>query len=316
MAYQARAQDVAVAAHVRVSPDLQRLTVRAERVPRGRVLSQISARLGVEIRAYDVNLETPVTVSVVDAPVDVVVTRVLPANARYVIRYGDRDVAAKVSSAGAKKGATPARQRGPTKGVTRPYVRSERSVMKKASRAPLAVDQRQTRAAYKSDTVQSLTIPSGAGPKRPLPAVQGDSSVRLTITITSAGQARIVGAQRVLGERTASEVVRGTLVYVLRGSGGNVLHFGTLLDPLQEHSYLPGDVRHDQRRAAEGTINVPIPARYSSNAQLASASLELFDARDAGLPQRLDQEALTRVLRTARAYAGLTLEQAIQFLSR
>jgi hypothetical protein len=136
------------------------------------------------------------------------------------------------------------------------------------------------------------------------------------VTISASGPGRVVAAQRVLGERAASDVVRGTLLYVLRGSGGNILHFGTMLDPLTQHSYLPGDVRHDQQRVAEGTVNIPIPGRFSDRTQLTSSVLELYDARDAQLPQRLDQEALTRVLRVARAYQRVALEQAIPLLNR
>lgn len=302
---------------MRVSRDLQRVSVRADQVPRGRLLAQIAARLGVEIRAYDVDLAAPISISVVDAPLDVVVTRVLPTDARYVIRYGDRDVAASTIRSGPKRGEPVVRPRGaPNKGATRPYVRNPRSVVKRAARTAAPLEPRQTGAGIKAPSAQTLAVPAGTGPKRPLQPAQGDSSLRLTVTVTAAGAVRIVAAQRVLGERAASDVVRGTLLYVVRGSGGSILHYGTMLDPLAQHSYLPGDVRHDQQRAAEGTVNIPIPGRLSDRAQLASLVLELYDARDAQLPQHLDQEALTRVLRAARAYQRMALEQAIPLLNR
>jgi hypothetical protein len=110
--------------------------------------------------------------------------------------------------------------------------------------------------------------------------------------------------------------VRGTLLYVVRGSGGDVLHYATMLDPLEQHSYLPGGVRHDQRRSPEATFNIAIPGRLSDRARLAGSALELYDARDVSLPSRLDADALPRVLRAARPYQRIPLEQAIKFLNR
>lgn len=314
----ARAQEVPPTAQIRLSRDLQRISVRADQVPRGRVLSQLSARLGVEIRAYDVDLTAPVTVSVEEMPLEAVVARVLPADARYVIRYGEREVlAATPIKSGSKRGSPETRPRGvPTKGRTRPYVRNASSVVKTPARSTVSVDPRQAGPGVKQSAAQALTMPAGSGPKRARPSIQTDSSLRLTVTISSAGAVRIVGATRVAGERAATDAVRGTLLYVVRASGGNIAHYGTLLDPLEVHSYLPGDRTHDQRRATEGTVQVPLPVRLSDRAQLATLSLELYDAREASLPSRLDAEALTRVLRTARPYQRVALEQAIQYLNR
>ncbi|MGQ0539795.1 MAG: hypothetical protein ACT4R6_12670, partial [Gemmatimonadaceae bacterium] len=126
------------------SRDRQRLSLRADQVPRGRVLSQLSTRLGVDIRAYDVDLTAPVTVSVADAPLDVVVARVLPADARYVIRYGERESPAALGRSGPKRpGTASVPQRGaPAKGRTRPYVRDARSVLKAPPRSEVAPERR------------------------------------------------------------------------------------------------------------------------------------------------------------------------------
>ncbi|MGQ0537938.1 MAG: hypothetical protein ACT4R6_03245, partial [Gemmatimonadaceae bacterium] len=208
-------------------------------------------------------------------------------------------------------------QRGaPAKGRTRPYVRDARSVLKAPPRSEVAPERRAEGPGVKLPAARVLEVPEGRGAKRPRPVAQADSSLRLTINLSAAGALRIVGAARVAGARGVTDVVRGTLLYVLRDNTGNVLHFGTMADPLEQHSYLPGDVRHDQARAAEATFNVPVPAQFSDRAQLANATLELYDARAASLPARLDNETLTRVIRAARPYGRVALEQALQYLNR
>ena len=71
--------------------DLTAMTVVAQNVPRYRVLDQLQAELGIEVRAYDVP-DAPISVRIIDQPIDRAIAELLPPGSRYVLRVGERDV--------------------------------------------------------------------------------------------------------------------------------------------------------------------------------------------------------------------------------
>ena len=159
-------------------------------------------------------------------------------------------------------------------------------------------------------------IPFGKGPKSPLATNAGrDSSLSLSFTIVAPNQIRLVRAMRIEGAVPESPLVHGPFLFALRGAGGQLVYFGSFLDPLEMRSYLQDSVRHDVSRAKEGFFSVSVPPRYATAARLGALTLVFYDARNVSLPRELDArtfEAATRRATLLTRVAGPSLLGALR----
>jgi hypothetical protein len=95
-----------------------------------------------------------------------------------------------------------------------------------------------------------------------------------------------------------SSIVRGPFLFALRDAAGGLAFFGSLVDPLEEHSYVERTGEHDQNRAREGIFAISLPARLAT--RLAALRLEFYDARNVSLPPALDARAFERAATQAK----------------
>jgi hypothetical protein len=166
----------------------------------------------------------------------------------------------------------------------------------------------------KPDPVRVTTVVPGRGPKSARQAVPVDSAGRFSFTITAPDTIRLTRAVLVDGDAVASPVVKGPFLFVLRAASGNIVHVGSLVDPLEEHSFLV-DSTHTVGRAREGSFGLWIPGRLLGTQQLVGLTLEFYDARAVTLPPTLDVGSVGDFLPQARSltrFPGTALVSALQ----
>jgi hypothetical protein len=100
-----------------------------------------------------------------------------------------------------------------------------------------------------------------------------------------------------------SSIVRGPFLFALRDAGGGLVFFGSLVDPLEEHSYVESTGQHNLARAREGIFAVSLPARLAQ--RLGELRLEFYDARSTSLPSTLDPRTFERAAAQTKTLARL-----------
>lgn len=278
------------------------ITVIGTDVSRGVVLEQLRTRHGIEVRASDVPDER-ISPHVVSAPLLEGVSRLLPEGARYVLRVGDRELAVILGNTREKVGPRDIRLDSlPTKDKTQPLPPTDRTTLKRPSDERSQLDPR-TGSRRKPAPDSTLRIPPGSGPKLQAPVRVRESSLRLSFVITSSPDSiRLARAQLVPGATPTTHQVQGPLLFAVRTADGRLLHFGALLDPLEQHSYLE-DGTHDVGRAREGSFGIWLPAEVLRRADGGGITLEFFDAREVTLPPVLDEKVFERSAERARRLA-------------
>ncbi len=103
-------------------------------------------------------------------------------------------------------------------------------------------------------------------------------------------------------------MVTGPFLFVLVGADGRPLHYGTFLDPLLQHSYLP-EGQHDVGRATSGTIGISIDRE-----RMAGGRVIVYDVRDVPLPRELNDESVRAVVGRAKPVVEIDAERINRLL--
>jgi hypothetical protein len=293
----ALAQDSAGA---RVVLNGDRLSITSSGLSRGQLLDRLRARYQIEVRPY-LAPDDRINLTLTDVPIDSAIALIMPRGSRYVVRFGERDVARGVANTGPKRGASTKRPSNLiAKGAT-PVVRGTGPRFKPA---PDSVGERPATQGrvMKPDAGASRDVPPGRGPKTPAAPVASDRTLRISFFIRAPDSVRVVRTQLIDGTTTPSTIVRGPFLFAFRNPAGGLVYFGSMLDPLEEHSYDTTGT-HGQTRAREGTFAISIPERVVSVRLLGTLQLQLYDARNVSLPASLDAAAFQRATAQARTVA-------------
>lgn len=290
------------------------VTIVADKISRARLLDELRRKHQIEVRLQDMPDEE-VSLRLIDVPLVDAVAALVPAGSRYAIRFGERELEIPAPSVEQKKRGDP-EVRGadlPTKDRTRPLPGEMRADVKVAVqdwRPPRPGEGRD----LKPMAERVLEVPPGKEPKRPLEVAAVEATVRLSFAIRAPDQIELLDARLVPGGFTANPVVRGPFLFVLRGAGGEFLHFGALPDPLEMHSYQT-DGTHSADRAEEGSFGIWLPGELASPERLATLSLEFYDARRADLPATLDPQTIRELVNSAEPVgriSGENLSRAVE----
>jgi hypothetical protein len=285
------------------------ITIIGTNVSRAALLEDLRTRHGVEVRA-----EAPderISPRIVRQPLFMAIEQILPPGTHYAVRIGEKDrPVGIVSGTGKKTGAPDVRSgRFPTKDRTRPFQPSPSAVLKHPTHQP----SRPTSAEgprFKPPADSVLRVPEAKGPKVEMQQESvSDSSLRLSFRITAPDSVQLVDARLVPGSAPVARTVQGPFLFAVRVDG-QVVHFGAILDPLEQHSYLE-DGKHDVGRAAEGAFGIWLPPEIVKRIGAAAFTVEFYDGRAVTLPQVLDERtfnaAADRAKRVARLeWAGIS----------
>lgn len=271
-----------------------RVSISSSGTTRAELLELLRTKYHIEVRPY-LQPDERVSVRVENAPIDSAIALIMPRGSHYAVRLGERDVARTLSPNASKKGLNERRPAGLGPKTDARILPPNGPRFKPD---PEHVVEQPTPRGRNLKTVADVnrTVPLGLGPKIARATAGGpDSTLAISFTMRAPDSFRVTGAHLIDGLTPFSTIVRGPFVFVLRGSGGAVLYYGTLIDPLEEHSYEnTSNGQHILARAREGTFGISIPAAIAR--QLAGARLEFYDASTASLPATLNIETLDRIL--------------------
>jgi hypothetical protein len=294
---QALAQD---STRISVNREGDRITIAASKITRGDLLEALRTKYGIEVRPFDAASDL-VTVNVVNLPIDSAIATIMPIGSHYIVRLGERDVTRVASVPGEKKGVTERRDAALTPKRETPLRRPEGDRFKPDPRRVRERSPVEGRG-LKPLPEASQRVPPGRGPKiarstRPT----ADSTLRISFVIRAPDSIRPVRATVIEGGGADSSIVRGPFLFALRDAAGTLIFFGSLIDPLEEHSYVERTGQHDQGRVREGIFAISLPARLAG--RLGATRLEFYDARNVSLPPTLDARAFERAASQAKAFA-------------
>jgi hypothetical protein len=291
-----------------------RVTIVADKVSRAQLLDELRRKHQIEVRLHDVP-DQEISVRLIDVPLLEAIATLVPADSRYAIRFGERELEIPAPGVGQEKRGEP-EIRGadlPTKDRTRPLPEEMRTDIKVAVQDWRPPPPREGRE-LKPMAEQVTDVAPGKGPKRPLQIASAEVTPHLSFIIRAPSQIELLDVALVPGGFTDNPVVTGPFLFVLRGPAGEFLYFGALPDPLEMHSYQT-DGTHAAARAEEGLFGIWLPSELASPERLARLSLEFYDARRVELPATLDQETIRALVDAAQPLgriSGENLSQAIE----
>ncbi len=277
-----------------------RITIAAPSVTRGELLELLRRKYQIEVRPYDAPSER-ISVNIVNQPIDSAIATIMPRGSRYIVRLGEREVARTANSVGEKKGTPERRETGLSPKRKTPLRKAEGDGFKpdpRRVRERSSVEGRGMKPLPES----SRNVPAGRGPKVARSAViASDSILRISFAIRAPDSIRAVRARLIEGGGADSSIVRGPFLFALRDPAGGLAFFGSLVDPLEEHSYVESTGQHNQARAREGIFAISLPARLAP--RLGTLRLEFYDARNVPLPPTLDGRTFERAAAEAKTLA-------------
>jgi hypothetical protein len=279
------------------------VTIVGDNISRTALLSDLKARHGIEVRA-----EAPderISPHIERQPLFAAIEQILPPGTRYAVRIGEKDrFVGIVPRTDKKAGGRDIRSDTlPTKDRTRPFQPSASAALKHSADQPYRPAPPEG-PGFKPRAEAVLRVPEGKGPKLDTQRVNlPDSSLRLSFRITSPDSVRLMDARLVPGSAPTTRIVQGPFLFAVR-VGGQVVHFGAILDPLEQHSYLD-DGTHDVGRAAEGSFGIWLPPEVVKRIGAAAFTVELYDARAVTLPQVLDERTFSAAAEQAKRVARL-----------
>jgi hypothetical protein len=299
---------------IRLNDPGDSITIVGDNVSRTALLEELKVRHGIEVRA-----EAPdarISPHIQRQPLFPAIEQLLPPDTRYAVRVGEKDrLVGFVPRTDPKTGRRDVRSDTlPTKDKTRPFHPSDSAALKHSADQP-SRPQPAEGPRFKPSAEGVLRVPEGKGPKVDTQRVSlADSSLRLSFRITAPDSVRLVDARLVPGSAPVTGVVQGPFLFAIR-VGGQLVHFGALLDPLEQHSYLD-DGTHDVGRAPEGSFGIWLPPEVVRRIGATAFTVEFYDARAVTLPQALDErtfsaaaERAKRVTRLEWAGLGRLLEE-------
>jgi hypothetical protein len=276
---------------IRVDPATERYSISAKGVSRGALLDELAQLSGVVVHPQP-NRDELLTIEARDLDLAELVGRLVPGDARSVVRWGDREVSAAVPSAENPKQGPPVKASAGT--IAKGEAGGERKAapvqgrnLKKPPDAAIAAPRTEGPGAKPPVTAR---VAETTEPKKPKPREVERATVRLTLEFESGAAPRVIAAQSIEGRATPDRFTRGTYLFAVVAADGRLLQFGTFQDPLEEHSYRP-DGTHDVRQAKSGVAGISILRE-----NLAGARLLIVDASQLALPRELDEGAVRSAL--------------------
>ena len=289
-------QDIRIA----MNPGQDRITIAASNVPRADLLELLSTKYRIEVRPY-LDPAEHISVNVVNLPIDSAIAAIMPKGAHYIVRLGDRDVSRVAISNEPKRGPPERRDAGLSS--------KKKSALRKPIGPAFKPDPGKVRErpgvqgpGLKPVTSSVQVVPPGRGPKAQRSTIgAADSSLRISFFVRAPDSIRPVSATLIEGGGIDSSIVRGPFLFALRNTGGSLVYFGSLIDPLEEHSYIEATGHHNQARAREGIFAISLPLRVYP--QLGALRLDFYDARNVSLPLTLDAATFERAAAQAKNVA-------------
>jgi hypothetical protein len=270
-----------------LDPKTGLFSVHVKDVPRGELLDQLQRVGKIEVRPRP-DPDAKLTLDADALDVDELLVRIMPADARYIARRGERELAARLPAEQRKEGAAEASAAGLVEKGKGPKTAPREGGEK---RKDVELPARPTTDAVRlKPAAEKLAASGGKGPKQPLATRLPRQSLRVTLLFEQGAAPRVLAAQAIEGGPPAETFVRGPFLFVLTDAAGSPVHFGSFEDPLEEHSYRESG-EHSVARAKSGIAGISLPADKA-----ATTTLSIIDAREITLPRELDAEAVRGVM--------------------
>ena len=284
-----------------------RFAVHATGVPRGELLDQLAKVAQIEVRPQPPRGE-PLTISADGLDLDELLARIMPADARYIARRGQLELASKVPASGAQgrrrgyRGTGPKRQGQRRRGDAYGIGNAQGGGRQQACRGALST----RRPRHQGSPPLPWWPAKRTNPRsRSLPAFRG-RSLRVTLLFELGKAPKVLSAQNIEGGPPDERFVRGPFLFLLMGADGRILQYGSFEDPLEEHSYLE-DGTHTQGRAKSGITGISL-----DNSKLQAAALQIIDAREVTLPRELNEEVLRGLMQRTKPLAIIPATQLLR----
>jgi hypothetical protein len=298
-------------ARISVDPATERYSISAKGVSRGDLLDELAQLSGVVVHPQP-NRDELLTVEAHDLDIAELVRRLVPDDARSVIRWGDREVSAVLPS------AERAKQGPPVKASAGTVAKVESTAEKRAAPAQGHNLKKSPDAAIAAPPSErpggkppvTARVAEAGEPKKPKPREVERATVRLTLEFESGAAPRVIAAQSIEGRATPDRFTHGPYLFAVVASDGRLLQFGTFQDPLEEHSYRP-DGTHDVRQAKSGVAGISILRE-----NLAGARLLIVDASQLALPRELDEQTVSSALERGKQLLQTELAPILRSLDQ
>lgn len=253
-------------------PSTGHLSLDAEGASVSAILRQLKVKHGVEVTVPNM-AEQEVTVKV-DAPLSEALARLLPAGTRFHFVAAGGELKLRGQTGEKKTGHTPPKDgRLTTKDQppTRPAGQPTRVKPAPNKVRPLQTDGRPGTKGFPTEA----EVP-GTGAKKLLPPTRERVGyARLNLSITRAGEVRVLRYMEVRGALVQPTTVDGDLIYTV-SADGKVVAVGSVTDPLAVHSYLPDEQGHSNDRAESGTFLISLPESFLDPQKLSRTTLSFY----------------------------------------
>jgi hypothetical protein len=273
---------------VSLDPKTGLFSIHAREISRGELLDQLQRVGKVEVRPRP-DPDAKLTLDADGLDVDELLARIMPAEARYIARRGEREVAARAPGDQRKEGPAQAAAPGLVEKGKAPQA-ALRAGGEKRKEVELPARAAADAGAKIKPAAEQLVAKEGNAPKQPLATRLPRQSLRVTLLFEQGSAPRVLAAQSIEGGPPADSFVRGPFLFVLTDASGTPVHFGSFEDPLEEHSYRETG-EHSVTRAKSGIAGISLPADKA-----AAATLSIIDAREVTLPRELDAESVRGVM--------------------
>jgi hypothetical protein len=291
-----------------MDPETSRYSISAKGVKRGDLLDELARLSGVSVSPQPKRDEL-LTVEASDLSLADLVGRLVPADARSTIRWGDREIMAADPAADQRKEGPP------LKAAAGAVAKGEKGAPqapqgRNLKKSPDAATTTRATAGPNAKPPVTARVAETTEPKKPKSREVERATVRVTLEFQSDAPPRLIAAQSIEGRATPERLTRGPYLFAVVGSDGRLLQYGTFQDPLEEHSYRP-DGTHDVRQAKSGVTGISILRE-----NLTGARLVIVDASQLALPRELDEETVRSALSRGKRVLEMDTAQILRSLDQ
>lgn len=290
-------------------PNTRTYSIQAREVPRGDLLDDLRKVTGINVLPRDAEAER-ITLQARGVALSDLVSRVMPREARVVLRVGEGDTpfvnakpGAKVGpAAAAPPGSKPKRADGAgpllATGTLKPEPGRERP--RDLPDGP----------GVKPRAEDVVRVAQGDGPRKPSGAPLPRDTVRLTLRFEVGAAPRVIAAQSLEGRRPEQREVVGRYLYAVTAAGGNPLEYGTFQDPLEIHSYLK-EGPHSVGTAPEGVAGISVLRE-----NLARGRLIVVDLAGTSFAGPLSTDTVRTAIERGKVVASIELASVVPTLDQ
>jgi hypothetical protein len=294
---------------IRIDPRTQRYDISAREVSRGELLADLAKLSRVEVRPGGDPSEK-VTLQAKGLELEELLARILPRGTRYALRLGQRDAAA--AEGKAKQGKQGPRVEPPQgSGPKRP---GSTGIVKTGNLKPpatsLVADHPAIGANTKAPAQDLVRLAEIKEPKKAAGGPATRETVRLTLRFDQGKSPAVIEAQTVEGKAPVQRVVSGPYLYVVVDANSQPIEYGTILDPLEEHSYLPAG-QHSVGRAQTGVIGISI-----ARSNLSAANLLIIEISSLAISGELTDGVVRAAIARGKTIATVDLKQVVRILDQ